>query len=786
MLQKKTVTKTPEIMRLNSLELDAFRGATVPVTINFDPAKKITMIFAENGNGKSTISDALTCLLTKDIGSINDKSGHDPKYLKTIGKDPAKIKLVSDAGTFSATISGNGKNIVKTPNTGLPKLRYLRRKQIVNLIEARPADRYEELKDFIDVNDVFKCEAELRKTNASAEKELETTVRIISQATETLEKAWGDEGEPDTDFLTWAELQSRKDVTELEKEAEKFNTLKTKWNDIVSRHVSYTNAKTNLQNAQSIFDAKTAELERVKRENEDQEISLLNLLEQAKDYIQSENEISICPVCSSDMQREAVLSSLTSRIKAMNALKTASDAVNSAKKELDSKQSALDNETTALNPLLLSYRDAINGFTDEHPAISNFVENIGDNTENNLTLFESDKLHLDNLALSIIRIEEDKTTELKQHNLIKTQFLSITENKDKAEKLQQLATASSSALEIVVSSRKEFTENILTEISGEIDRMYEIIHPNEEIGNLKLSLKSSGLSSLLLGAKFHTEEDIPPQSVYSESHLDTLGICIFLALAKTYGDTDTILILDDVVMSVDHNHLERFIELITDVSSSFSKIFITTHYQKFREQYKRHRAPGLSLQFIELRPWSLENGIRVLNGKVELEEFKSVLNNTDHFDRQAIASKSGVLLENILDFLSEIYEFSLPKRTSQKYTLGELLDALQPKYLKDIYVVHKVKVVDEDGNEVFTENTIPLQPTVEEIKKLAFIRNEVGAHFNLDQNVADSEIETFGNKTLELANLLICSETGELPLYRRLDHWSPKSNNIKLFPREKK
>ena len=95
-------------MRLNSLELDAFRGATVPVTINFDPAKKITMIFAENGNGKSTISDALTCLLTKDIGSINDKSGHDPKYLKTIGKDPAKIKLVSDAGTFSATISGNG------------------------------------------------------------------------------------------------------------------------------------------------------------------------------------------------------------------------------------------------------------------------------------------------------------------------------------------------------------------------------------------------------------------------------------------------------------------------------------------------------------------------------------------------------------------------------------------------------------------------------------------------------------------------------------------------------
>ncbi len=202
MLQKKTVTKTPEKMRLNSLELEAFRGATVPVTINFDPAKKITMIFAENGNGKSTIADALTCLLTDEIGSIGDKSETDPKFLKSLGKDSAKIKLNTVTNSFTATISGNGRSIVKNPQTGLPQLRAIRRKQIIRLIESKANERYQTLKDFIDVNEILKCEAELRRALATTDRELNTTVRIIAQASETLEKAWNKEGEPDTDFLT--------------------------------------------------------------------------------------------------------------------------------------------------------------------------------------------------------------------------------------------------------------------------------------------------------------------------------------------------------------------------------------------------------------------------------------------------------------------------------------------------------------------------------------------------------------------------------------------------------
>src|SRR5690606_17833889 len=188
-------------------------------------------------------------------------------------------------------------------------------------------------------------------------------------------------------------------------------------------------------------------------------------------------------------------------------------------------------------------------------------------------------------------------------------------------------------------------------------------------------------------------------------------------------------------------------------------------------RYKRHRAPNLAVQFLELRPWSLETGIRLYNGRVELQEFEAALNNDEVFDRQAIASKSGVLLENLLDFLSDIYEYTLPKRRNLKYTLGEYLDALKKDYLKDLRVVSVIKKQNAEKGYEEIEQETALCDIVNQIKGLAFIRNQVGAHFNLDVGVSDSEVEKFGRKTLKFAKLLICPSTGELPLSRELDHW---------------
>ncbi len=57
-------------MKLKSLTLKHFRGATQPLAIPFDEDKKLTMVFGENGTGKSTIVDAFSFLCEQSSGSL--------------------------------------------------------------------------------------------------------------------------------------------------------------------------------------------------------------------------------------------------------------------------------------------------------------------------------------------------------------------------------------------------------------------------------------------------------------------------------------------------------------------------------------------------------------------------------------------------------------------------------------------------------------------------------------------------------------------------------------------
>lgn len=106
-------------MKLNSLHINAFRGATKPLTLNFSQDKNITLIYAENGNGKSSIADALVCLCTDGTGSLDDKSNKDYSFLKSLGANNSDllVELKTDTQTFKATLSVNSNKIIKNPST---------------------------------------------------------------------------------------------------------------------------------------------------------------------------------------------------------------------------------------------------------------------------------------------------------------------------------------------------------------------------------------------------------------------------------------------------------------------------------------------------------------------------------------------------------------------------------------------------------------------------------------------------------------------------------------------
>jgi wobble nucleotide-excising tRNase len=235
-------------------------------------------------------------------------------------------------------------------------------------------------------------------------------------------------------------------------------------------------------------------------------------------------------------------------------------------------------------------------------------------------------------------------------------------------------------------------------------------------------------------------------------------------------------------MSVDQNHLDRFIDLIHSEAAHFSQIIITTHYGPWRDRYRNNRAPSGDMLFLELRKWSKENGIRVKNSKIALDELKEMLSDEDKFHRENISTAAGRTLENILDYLTYLFTSKLPRKPKSDYQLHELLTCLSSQLVKLLRVEHLEK--DEQGNYSSIKETTDLHPVIEKLKQLKAVRNQVGAHYNFDgQLVSDDDVTDFGNAAVEFAEFIICPETGALPDRKPSgSYWETKSGSIRLYP----
>ncbi len=774
-------------MKLKQLYLSKFRGATQPVKVDFDPGKKITMLFGENGNGKSTIADALVCLCTDNMGSIRDKSSVDRAFIKALGSNnqDVMIKLFTDIGTFSAQLNATGATFIKTPAIGLPAVRHLRRSQIISLIDSEPSKRYEVLKDYIDVSNIIKGEDELRKTKKTADEAFVNIKNTIKAANDTLQKCWIDEGKPDTSFRNWAKTESESDITKQQEIHQQYLQLAVVWtmvgHKITEVKASSARYKIDIAREQS---AKNVIVE-LSKNNTNLDFSVLKVLTEAREFITGKSLIDNCPVCEKGLQKDSVLKLLSEKIAAMQEYHKAEQALTQAIKTKEQTEATfklqIESFITALNKFVPQLKALL---AESSPLVGPIAEIEASVTNNDrykslqtyYTLVDEKVKHLDTEAAKILK-------SINQHNLIKQQFVALLANETNYTSAEKLSLFATQALEIVETKRKEFIDLELVSISADIELLYQKLHPSESLGGIKLFLKPIVKNSIELNADFHSEAGITPQSLYSESHLDTLGICIFLALAKKYNNGNTILILDDVVMSVDENHLDRFIDLLHEEITLFCHILITTHYRPWKDRYRFSRAPSHQVHFIELRPWNINAGIKFQNGKIDIEELNKAITSED-FDRQRIANIAGTVLENVLDFLSIKYQCKLARKHRNEFVLRELLDCLSLKLQKMLKVQRLVKNDKGIYEETVGSTEQELKPLIDELKQLSTIRNQVGAHFNFDGSlVSDQDVELFGQKVYEFAELLICPDLGNFPDRNKSGSYhETRSGAIRLFP----
>lgn len=68
-------------VRLSSIRIEAFRGISDPIT--FDLSSPITLIFAPNGTGKTTLCEAAEWLLTGQVERLRDRKDFDQRVLRS-------------------------------------------------------------------------------------------------------------------------------------------------------------------------------------------------------------------------------------------------------------------------------------------------------------------------------------------------------------------------------------------------------------------------------------------------------------------------------------------------------------------------------------------------------------------------------------------------------------------------------------------------------------------------------------------------------------------------------
>jgi len=122
------------------------------------------------------------------------------------------------------------------------------------------------------------------------------------------------------------------------------------------------------------------------------------------------------------------------------------------------------------------------------------------------------------------------------------------------------------------------------------------------------------LAGIKFDVDFHGRGQFPPLALHSEGHQDSMGVCLFLALSDRLnkGVFDLVM-LDDVVMSVDVEHRQKLCEVLRD-NFGDRQFIITTHDKVWAEMLRTAtivNRKGLK----EFFNWSIDAGPNIFESQ---------------------------------------------------------------------------------------------------------------------------------------------------------------------------
>jgi tetratricopeptide (TPR) repeat protein len=760
---------------LRKLTIEHLRGSVIPFALPFEKGKKLTVVYGENATGKSTICDAFEFLGKGRVGSLENRGlGKTTRYWHSIGKRPTDVAVTlenQDNSSCRATIAKS--DVVAIPAATRPRVEVLRRSQILALIEAKPGDRYAAIGRFIDVAGVEASEAALRQLIRDLTVNRGIAIARVQENQDAICLFWEQVGKPGHDPLVWAETESKRDPNSADAEIAALTLLQNAYSRLGDYPAALKLAKESLRLANDAAAAAQQRAQQCVQTIAADAGEVMGVLESARAYLQKHPAPTVCPLCESAEKVRGLDQRIALRLASFAALQTAQTHIKTAtaSEQRAEQQLALLRENAAKH--VGAFVTACAGFTwsaDIPMPVTPAPQDI-----EALEAWLTASAHLPAKWKTAETVRQDKKQFV---GTLKRALRTYKDNFQAQKELDILLPKLSRALEIVVEERLLFSDNILKKIAAEVGRIYEMVHPGEGLNRISLELDHDKRASLEMGADFCGEAKAPPQAYFSDSHLDTLGLCVFLALAALDGPDNMVLVLDDVLGSVDEPHVERLIEMLYAEAMKFRHCLITTHYRPWKEKLRWGWLKNGQCQFIELSGWTNKRGMTLIGSIPDAERLKALLAETPP-DPQLICAKAGVILEASLNFLTQLYECPVPRRQGGLYTLGDLLPSISRKLRNALQV--DVLVIDTSGTSHYVDKS--LTTILDELTRIAQIRNVFGCHFNqLSFSLLDSDALGFGQKVLELIETLADPDAGWPKNPKSGNYWANFGETRRLHP----
>ena len=716
--------------KIRAIKFEHFRGLP---NNEFKLKGKSLVLLGANGKGKSSIVDGLEFLFSGQIGRFNGVGtgniDHDDsiRHVKKGGATQVRANLFPSNDSISRPLYGE----VTVTDTPVAKSYFqqhegvdayiLRRAKILNFVCDQDSDRY---KKFVDLLGMHKVDQLQRAFNDAMGQAQASSTR----ATTTLATKLAPFNDPKAGFspnkleqifdhvspaLESFELQKVECWDDVSSRLEELKNLRPKANhekiDALTRALVSIESPLSLPTLEDVTTANDLCVKLQELGKSSLDAPRNRVIEEGQTYLSRHAGQTMCPLCEAEFQNpvEVVLERLKERGDALNELRkvglkhktvldrlknNAASVATQLKKDLEhegqlasaTKQAIRDARASALRYNRAVKRKILTSAGKGGIALPERLQGIDAIRHDLAEVLKKEKEAI---------VTQDTTTLEAAITLLERSVSShqeISNAEDNAAKAAKVLRRATRAKNVFSSARESAIQSVFDEIAETVLIFYKRLHDfgdsgdESECTSLKLTSTSRAASGgLRLAIHFlGLANDKDPRAFLSEGHLDSLGLSIFLASVRIFNKPGSLLVLDDVLTSIDKEHRRRVGELLLEEFGDL-QIILTTHDEHWHDQLLSSTgARGVSDQWIfrKLKGWTVETGPTAseLDGS-----WAFIDGNLTEDSYRELGGSLRLVLEDFLKRTAAKMEVKVRFKYDGKYTSGDFVYAGLQNQIRD-------------------------------------------------------------------------------------------------------